>query len=106
VFLTVVRRLHQCRASEAAWLWAVVRSELARHWRDGLRRHRPVNDGIVSGDDPPAARAERNEAVTGNNASLALFLWNRQLKDSEDMLPQTASTRKHGTGRSHAKIIL
>lgn len=34
VFLTVVRRFDQCRASPVAWLWSIVRSELARYFRD------------------------------------------------------------------------
>ena len=34
VFLTVVRRFDQVRGREAAWLWAIVRSELARADKD------------------------------------------------------------------------
>mgnify|MGYP002399731273 CR=1 FL=1 len=33
VFLTVVRRFDQLRGSAVGWLWAIVRSELARHFR-------------------------------------------------------------------------
>ncbi|HZL36856.1 MAG TPA: sigma-70 family RNA polymerase sigma factor [Tepidisphaeraceae bacterium] len=38
VFLIVVRRIEQCRSSPAAWLWSIVRSELARYFR----QHRPM----------------------------------------------------------------
>src|SRR5437764_4102078 len=34
VFLVVVRRFEQCRSSPAGWIWSIVRSELARHFRD------------------------------------------------------------------------
>lgn len=33
VFLTVVRRFHQLRGPGAGWLWSIVRSELAQHFR-------------------------------------------------------------------------
>lgn len=34
VFLIVVRRFEQCRTSPVAWLWSIVRSEIARYFRD------------------------------------------------------------------------
>ena len=46
VFLAVVRHYAQRRGSAVAWLWAIVRSELARHYR---RRPAAALDG-----DPPA----------------------------------------------------
>lgn len=46
VFALVVRKFDQCRQSPAGWLWTIVRSELARHFRD-RRSHVPL-DG--SGD--------------------------------------------------------
>ena len=30
----VVRNIEQCNGSPVAWLWSIVRSELARHFRD------------------------------------------------------------------------
>jgi RNA polymerase sigma-70 factor, ECF subfamily len=62
VFLKVVDRFWQCRRSPAGWLWAVVRSELVRHFRD----RRPAAD--LAGADPPddrdgpAGRLERRES--------------------------------------------
>ena len=38
VFVTVVRKLHQCHGNQVAWLWTIVRHELARHFREH-RRH-------------------------------------------------------------------
>lgn len=60
VFLTVVRRFGQCRGSAVGWLWAIVRSELARHFR-GPRRPDPLSDEVVDPADGPPERAERRE---------------------------------------------
>jgi DNA-directed RNA polymerase specialized sigma24 family protein len=32
VFLLVVRRFEQCRGSPIAWLWSIVRTEVARYF--------------------------------------------------------------------------
>ncbi|MFB3894091.1 MAG: RNA polymerase sigma factor [Phycisphaerae bacterium] len=63
VFLTVVRRFEQCRSSAAGWLWAIVASEIARHFRG--RRHEEVHDGLAAASDPPPAQVERKEALAG-----------------------------------------
>ena len=42
VFLIVVRNIEQCKGSPVAWLWSIVRSELARHFRD--RKRVPVRE--------------------------------------------------------------
>jgi RNA polymerase sigma-70 factor, ECF subfamily len=66
VFLIVVRRYAQVRGSEAAWLWAVVRSELARHYR-GLRPHRPPSDEIAdqaASPDEALLRRESHERLS------------------------------------------
>jgi RNA polymerase sigma-70 factor (ECF subfamily) len=34
IFLLVVRRFEQCRGSPVAWLWSIVRTEVARYFRD------------------------------------------------------------------------
>lgn len=54
VFLIVVRRIEQCRSSPAAWLWSIVRSELARHFR----RRRPTSILDESHPDPAAGPPE------------------------------------------------
>jgi RNA polymerase sigma-70 factor (ECF subfamily) len=66
VFLTVVRRIDQCRSSPVAWLWSIVRTELARYFRDrkefqsldGLPAEPP--DGSADAADP-GRQAERRE---------------------------------------------
>lgn len=66
VFLIVVRRIEQCRTSPVAWLWSIVRTELARYFRD--RKDFQSLDGLaVEPADPsehaqdPGRRAERRE---------------------------------------------
>jgi RNA polymerase sigma-70 factor (ECF subfamily) len=49
VFLTVVRRIDQCRTSPVAWLWSIVRTELARYFRD--RKEFQSLDGLPA--EPP-----------------------------------------------------
>jgi RNA polymerase sigma-70 factor (ECF subfamily) len=59
VFALVVRKFDQCRGSPAAWLWAIVRSELARHFRD-RKRHQRIDaafDGALIDPRPTPAQA-------------------------------------------------
>jgi RNA polymerase sigma-70 factor (ECF subfamily) len=60
VFLQVVRCFHQRRGPTAAWLWAIVRNELARHFRSPLKR-KPLDDSIVDGNPLPPEEIERRE---------------------------------------------
>ena len=46
VFGIVVRKFHQCRGNQAAWLWSIVRSELARHFRE-QRSHVPIDQDLA-----------------------------------------------------------
>lgn len=65
VFLIVVRRFDQCRGSPVAWLWSIVRTEIARHFRDRRRdvqsldavSAEPHADGAVE----PSRRLEQRE---------------------------------------------
>jgi len=60
VFTLVVRRFEQCRGSHAAWLWSIVRNELARHFRS-RKRHGELHDRLIDGADRPDARAQQTE---------------------------------------------
>jgi len=60
VFLTVVRRFDQCRGSVVGWLWSIVHSQLARHFRD-RRRQVPLADDLVDPARPPSEDAQRRE---------------------------------------------
>jgi RNA polymerase sigma-70 factor, ECF subfamily len=71
VFLAVVRHYGQRRGSAAAWLWAIVRSELARHYR------RPA--AALDGDLPSAGPGPPEE--------LARRQWRQQLQAALDRLP-------------------
>jgi RNA polymerase sigma-70 factor (ECF subfamily) len=61
VFLTVVRKLHQCRGAYAAWLWSIVRSELAGYFRR-RRPAEPLGEEPTDPADGPDARAQRAES--------------------------------------------
>lgn len=66
VFLIVVRRFEQCTGNPVAWLWSIVRSELARQFRD-RKRHEPIagHSAAACGHEPadtltdPADRVEQ-----------------------------------------------
>jgi RNA polymerase sigma-70 factor (ECF subfamily) len=50
-FLQVVRHIEQLRGPPMPWLWSIVRTELAKHFR-GLAHHRPLDEGHI--DDRPS----------------------------------------------------
>lgn len=60
VFVTVARKHGQCRGNAAGWLWSIVRSELATHFR----RERPASPlacDLPGAGEAPDARAIRQE---------------------------------------------
>lgn len=60
VFLTVVRCWAQCHSSRTAWLWTIVRSEIARYFRD---RREPQSLEEISDQSPrPDEQAVLREA--------------------------------------------
>lgn len=59
VFLTVVRNFHQQRGSLLGWLWAILRSELGRHYRE--KPHREVPPDLPATAALPADELERKE---------------------------------------------
>ena len=63
IFLTVVRKFHQCRHSPAAWLWSIVRTELAGFFRQERRSrgHRPRE--ALGEHLPDTARGPDQEAA-------------------------------------------
>lgn len=75
VFLTVVRCFHQQNGSVAGWLWAIVRSELSRHYRERPHQSYPPDLATMPTDD-----LEREEADVLLHAAL------RKLADEEQQL--------------------
>src|SRR5205823_13747175 len=71
VFLVVVRRFEQCRSSPAGWIWSVVRSELARHFRD-RRPAEPLDaaGSVADAAAPPFEAAARRETQARMRAAL------------------------------------
>jgi len=60
VFLTVVRKIEQCRGSTVAWLWAIVRNEIGLHFRR-RRSSLPLGDGPVDPAESPLEIAQKQE---------------------------------------------
>src|ERR1700677_1732952 len=58
VFLTVVSRFCQLRESVLGWLWAIVRTELARHFR-GRRHHVSAHGDLLAHAGLPADQIAR-----------------------------------------------
>lgn len=70
VFLTVVRRIEQCRSSPVAWLWSIVRSELARYFRD-RREFQPLEGELPDRTGDPHGHLERREEAERVRNALA-----------------------------------
>lgn len=71
VFVTVVRCIDQCRGNEAAWLWAIVRSEMARHLRD-RKLHAEADETIADrAAATPADLADARETALRLKSALA-----------------------------------
>jgi RNA polymerase sigma-70 factor (ECF subfamily) len=60
VFLIVVRAIDQCKGSPTAWLWSIVRSELARHFRD-RKKHEVLNESLPDPAAEPFEQAATRE---------------------------------------------
>ena len=60
VFLLVVRQFDQCRGSPVAWLWSIVRQEVARYFRD-KREVAPLDVEPTDYSADPRRLAERTE---------------------------------------------
>jgi len=60
VFLIVVRQIDQCRSAPAAWLWSIVRTELARHFRQH-RSTATLPESYPDRAPGPPEQAERRE---------------------------------------------
>jgi RNA polymerase sigma-70 factor (ECF subfamily) len=59
VFLAAVRHIDQQRGSPVAWLWAIVRSELSRHYRQ--RKHEAYAAEMASSLPSPVEELEHRE---------------------------------------------
>lgn len=67
VFTLVVRKFHQCgegQGAQTAWLWAIVRNELARYFRD-RKQHASLDENAAretaSNDSEPSDAMQRRE---------------------------------------------
>jgi RNA polymerase sigma-70 factor (ECF subfamily) len=73
VFLLVVRRFEQCRSSPVAWLWSIVRTELARYFRDKreVGSAKPLSAEPMDCATDPVRLAERAESDERLRAALS-----------------------------------
>lgn len=82
VFLNVVAKIDQCRGSPAAWLWSIVRNEVARYYRD--RRPTASLDATVDVRiDPCGTPAEQ---AADHEMQIRLHLAMNQLNDEQQQL--------------------
>lgn len=70
VFLIVVKSIEQCKASPVAWLWSIVRSELARHFRD-RKSHVEIDESVPDPATEPSEQAAQHEMAMRTKAALA-----------------------------------
>ena len=106
--MTVVQRIEQCRSSPQAWLWSIVRSELARYFRD----RRPSEPVPLTAADPrpsPHESAEQNETRLRMQKALALLNDQQQrivfLKFFQEM-PNTEIAVELGLSPSNVGVIV
>jgi len=108
VFLKVVRKFSQCRRSPAGWLWAIVRTELAQHFR---RRPRSGDcDPRMAGPDPtPDAQAQQHEDQLRLQAALGELPGEHQailyMKFYQDM-PNVEIAEATGLTPSHVGVLV
>jgi RNA polymerase sigma-70 factor, ECF subfamily len=78
VFLSVVRNFHQQHGSLAGWLWAIVRSELGRHYRAKPHQEYPL--------DLQSAEALPDEQLARKEQGIALHAGLKRLTDEHQQL--------------------
>jgi RNA polymerase sigma-70 factor (ECF subfamily) len=59
VFLSAVRNFHQQNGSVVGWLWAIIRTELSRHFRQHSHQAYPADLASTAGS--PSEQLERRE---------------------------------------------
>ena len=107
VFLQVVRAYSQLRGPPLPWLWSIVRSELARHFR-GPARQRPLDEALQDTKLLPGDEAERKESSLHLRAALErldevdreligmkffLRMNNREIADATGITPTNVGVR-------------
>ncbi len=93
VFLKVADNIGRLRGELAPWLWAIVKNELARHFRDG-RRFEPVSDALPSHEEAPDDQMARKQIVF-----LKFFenLGNQEIAKVTGLTPSNVGVTVHRT---------
>ena len=113
VFCNVVRKFEQCRGSHAAWLWTIVRNELARHFRskqarrDRARLDDTTSAGLVDGGQSPEgvlgqreSHARLHEALKQLDAEQHTIVFMKYFQDQ----PNTAIAEALGITANHVGV--
>jgi RNA polymerase sigma-70 factor (ECF subfamily) len=69
VFLIVVRNFDQCTSNRTAWLWSIVRSELARHFRD-RKLHDEIDESVPDRSAEPLEQVAAAETAARLRAAM------------------------------------
>ena len=107
VFLTVVRQFGQQNRSPAGWLWAIVRTELARHFRECREVHAGVE--LLADAAGPPEQLVRRETHARLQAALERLSEDEQqivyMKFFQDMRNQEIAAAT-GLTASHVGVIV
>ncbi|HYT88825.1 MAG TPA: sigma-70 family RNA polymerase sigma factor [Gemmataceae bacterium] len=119
VFLTVVRCYHQQRGSVLGWLWAIVRSEVARYFRDRRPQISPSEDLPAPLELPPdeLARRELHDCLRTAMGKLSeeqqqllglkffLNLRNQEIAEATGLTPSNVGVKLHRALRELRELL-
>lgn len=107
VFLIVVRQIEQCKTSPVAWLWSIVRTEIARYYRQ-RRPTAALSETLPDLAPTPDVSAEKQEMAERMHAALPALSDEQQqiiyLKYFMD-LSNVEIARELGLGVSNVGVI-
>jgi RNA polymerase sigma-70 factor (ECF subfamily) len=108
VFLTVVRRLAQCRGAVAAWLWTIVQHEIVNHFRT-RRPNGPPDESLADTSPSPSEQLTRREFAELAVAAMEQLPPRQQelmyLKFFQD-LPNTQIAEATGLSVSNVGVLI
>jgi RNA polymerase sigma-70 factor, ECF subfamily len=118
VFLSVVRNFAQQNGSLVGWLWAIVRTELSRHYRE--RPHQGYPDHLPGTTAPPMEQLERKEREGLLHAALKslddeqqqlvslkffLGLSNLEIAEATGLTPSNVGVKLHRTLKDLRRLL-
>ncbi len=85
VFGKIVERFDQCRSSPVAWMWSIVRNELAQHFRE---LHPLRARGVRFGQLGSEVTSTLVDPAPGPTSQADDMEWREALKDALEHLPE------------------